>query len=70
MKKLKLSFYRICGTRKTLPVVILTKMEFRREMGHLFIGAIEAIKLDGKSQKDFIEQSNRLEEKTLGYTKI
>lgn len=53
-----------------MPVVILTKMEFRREMGHLFIGAIEAIKLDGKSQKDFIEQSNRLEEKTLGYTSI
>lgn len=53
-----------------MPVVILTKLEFRREMSYLFIVATEAIETDGKSQKDFIEQSNRLEEKTLGNTNI
>lgn len=41
--------------RNTLPEMVLTKLEFRREMGHLFVGAIEAIEVDGRSQRDIIE---------------
>lgn len=38
-------------------------------MGYLFVGETKAMEVDGKSQRDFIDQGKRLEG-TLGNTSI
>lgn len=50
MKKIFIFFLKNVQYEENIAEVALTKLEFRREMSHLFAGTIEAIEVDGKSQ--------------------
>lgn len=45
----------MCRMRKTLPGVLLTESEFRRQLCYLAVGAIQAVTVGGEPQRDFTE---------------